>query len=587
MDRGNTNSTQQIIHSAVPVQLSTISRVDLPKLTPASVGVHTEEDTGPDLIDAQYINIHRVPESLVSKSLVTSALSGDLLGHHVVDLGGTTDFSQHAVASQYYDTDDLLTHDDLNDDDRRLAAALVAVQLVQQQKQQQHPTVLTTDLLGTKPITTQLNPVSTVNMDKPEMAAIVGLTNCYIQSVEEEAVQQHLLEEQHSQDERIMKLYQSPQTQQELKLQPLPPLKKVLSSQSMVIRNKYVRPVGIQNIVENQTLEQQLNVIPDEITNVNKTDVMNLDEEIDSDYDVEIRSSRRSLPHKKRIPKKLKAPPARNIHAKCYKCNKCGESFTSQAAFTTHRATHSVPTKRLPATTTFSCELCNKLFSSQIKFFEHLKSHYEPLQPAQLTPLESSPSVISLHNVDPSPTIEDTFTLKTEVLPSQEIKEEVVSTSTLPCPQCGKHFRRQKALETHVSITHSTQEHIEEFSEPEDMMEGIRHVVNIQGADSGEEDNCEDKMRQWKYGEVQEMGMNLQEMCLGLAASESDSEKTKSRRNKQLSCTVCNRSFNHRNSLLYHVRSHSGQRPHQCDVCGKSFFCIKCPKSSYEITFRR
>uniref|UniRef100_A0A1B6CYR8 C2H2-type domain-containing protein n=1 Tax=Clastoptera arizonana TaxID=38151 RepID=A0A1B6CYR8_9HEMI len=346
----------------------------------------------------------------------------------------------------------------------------------------------------------------------------------------------------------------------------------------MVIRNKYVRPVGIQNIVENQTLEQQLNVIPDEITNVNKTDVMNLDEEIDSDYDVEIRSSRRSLPHKKRIPKKLKAPPARNIHAKCYKCNKCGESFTSQAAFTTHRATHSVPTKRLPATTTFSCELCNKLFSSQIKFFEHLKSHYEPLQPAQLTPLESSPSVISLHNVDPSPTIEDTFTLKTEVLPSQEIKEEVVSTSTLPCPQCGKHFRRQKALETHVSITHSTQEHIEEFSEPEDMMEGIRHVVNIQGADSGEEDNCEDKMRQWKYGEVQEMGMNLQEMCLGLAASESDSEKTKSRRNKQLSCTVCNRSFNHRNSLLYHVRSHSGQRPHQCDVCGKSFFASSALK---------
>lgn len=42
---------------------------------------------------------------------------------------------------------------------------------------------------------------------------------------------------------------------QEIKLQPLPPLKKVLSSQSMGIRNKYDRPVAIQNIGENQTIE--------------------------------------------------------------------------------------------------------------------------------------------------------------------------------------------------------------------------------------------------------------------------------------------------------------------------------------------
>lgn len=56
-------------------------------------------------------------------------------------------------------------------------------------------------------------------------------------------------------------------------------------------------------------------------------------------------------------------------------------------------------------------------------------------------------------------------------------------------------FRRQKALETHISVAHPKQEDIEEFSEPEDMMEGIRHVVNIQGTDSGEEDQCDDKLR--------------------------------------------------------------------------------------------
>jgi uncharacterized Zn-finger protein len=39
--------------------------------------------------------------------------------------------------------------------------------------------------------------------------------------------------------------------------------------------------------------------------------------------------------------------------------------------------------------------------------------------------------------------------------------------------------------------------------------------------------------------------------------------------------------FNHRNSLVYHLRSHSGERPHQCEVCGKSFFAASALKVSY------
>lgn len=38
-----------------------------------------------------------------------------------------------------------------------------------------------------------------------------------------------------------------------------------------------------------------------------------------------------------------------------------------------------------------------------------------------------------------------------------------------------------------MSISHPKQEDIEEFSEPEDMMEGIRHVVNM--VPGGDEDD--------------------------------------------------------------------------------------------------
>lgn len=39
-----------------------------------------------------------------------------------------------------------------------------------------------------------------------------------------------------------------------------------------------------------------------------------------------------------------------------------------------------------------------------------------------------------------------------------------------------------------------------------------------------------------------------------------------SKKNEQLTCPHCGRVFNHRNSLVYHLRSHTGERPHQCEV---------------------
>lgn len=57
----------------------------------------------------------------------------------------------------------------------------------------------------------------------------------------------------------------------------------------------------------------------------------------EAEYDNEIQTSRRILPHKKRIANKLKRsqplPTARYLHSKSYKCTKCGEQFLSQSSF--------------------------------------------------------------------------------------------------------------------------------------------------------------------------------------------------------------------------------------------------------------
>ncbi|XP_014293960.1 zinc finger protein 37 [Halyomorpha halys] len=510
------------------------NRLNGTKLGGNTVVVSADTGEAQELIGAQYMNIHRMPENLQKVQLVGDPLSADLLNHQVVELAQGNEFVPGPVGNQYYD-DDLLPHD-LTEEDKRLAAALVAVQLVQQQKQQ-HSNILASELLNGKSMS-PLSPLPNVSMDKPGMAAMV---TSYIHAFDDEtATQQQLLDSQNH--ERMLKMYQpqstSPQLP-EIRLPPLPPLKKVLSNQSL-LRNRYsernlleTTPISDGSRIELTGQSQEELHAKSSFANnrplkgneaSTELQIEDIDEgDSDLETESELKSSRKSLPHKKRIPRKLKTQPNRNVHTK---------------------GANTLPAAKRSA---YSCEICGVASINQAKFFEHLKAHYEP------NLLQATSSTFELKE----PTTEQIETDKN----TAEDENGVLS-----CSLCSRTFKRQKTLENHMAVAHPP---IEEFSEPEDMLEGIRHVVNIQAtADE------EDKIRSWRFNED-----FPSDLCsetdktgdMGDSGDFPDDEKGKKKK-KLIHCPHCSRTFTHRNSLLYHFRSYSGRRLHQCDVCGKGFF---------------
>ncbi|KAK6637553.1 hypothetical protein RUM44_007975 [Polyplax serrata] len=675
--------------------------------------VETEE-----LIPSQYINIHHVPDVVNSKSFLTnsSLLSGNEL---LVDINGDLISSGSIALERYmpHQYEDDLLHDELTEDDKRLAAALVAVQLVTQQKQQSGAHILPMLAPTTLPVTSKL-----VNLNEP-ISVMPSLSGPNKQSGD-----QVIVNTGNVSTEKTGVLQNFVQESEETSLPPLPPLKKVLSKNRYLRQNfnhinqseedhqAHLASLGIHTeqieisteeieIESNDVIKTELNdFIIEEETNI-KTEICEESEQLseeeqesdggvhNSDYENGGDKSKNSLPHKKRIPRKLKnpqkSPPSMSVNAdepghiqlvkiNSYKCNKCSEFFTNVNAFTAHKATHNV--KRTgsgvnqSSPSSFSCELCFKNFTNQWKFFEHLKSHYEPIELdsnslKRVTPTPSKTNVTysdvvvkkEVKNNAPkaktvqSPTVQSPNTKGTTLVktksptasnqvaatpqpvskwpasPSQpqQSQEVTVASSILyqqltqnqteqifwECEPCKRIFRRQKTYETHLSVAHPKQEEIEEFSDPEDMMEGIR--VEVHSDDEKETTEKETTIQKEWYREedlhaaeadLQEMEARTKtvyvdaHMCgmcneayhskaaLNQHISQQHAELmtaiTKTVRRQpdgsakkgSLHCKECGRFFHHRNSLVYHLKSHLGERPYQCEVCGKGFFATSALK---------
>lgn len=227
------------------------------------------------------------------------------------------------------------------------------------------------------------------------------------------------------------------------------------------VNSGYLQIVGSENIyIEKQSLAKISNRYVRQI-NPEKSE----DEKRGSDGDH--KASRKSLPHKKRISRKLKKQTTAIIKVQC---SLCEQSFNSADDLAQHQMlcqTTITPINQ----SSFSCQICNSSFGDQLKFFEHLKSHYEPSNQNQ-----SDTTLLAQEKI--------------EILDPVDKDNIFTSLLNLTCIQCSKTFRRQKALEAHIRDVHQKEE-LNEFSETEDLMEGISVVVE------GNEPHCDSDTKAW------------------------------------------------------------------------------------------
>lgn len=284
------------------------------------------------------------------------------------------------------------------------------------------------------------------------------------------------------------------------------------------------------------------------------------------------------LPHKKRITKKLTIQHQQ--------LNGLPSTNTPSADFSFFNDSHEVPEDIVlenglvgATAPNFHCQLCGQPFDSQYTFFTHLKSHYEtPREEVQQvveklpeTVVSEKPPSLPLDspgmpedNMEFSDTEDMLEGIRNVVDKVQESGDEVEALTKEATSDLWFPNQTEPPQQPQVNSASSPQP---QPSSPTDNIEGILEIAELY---SRKTPSPQPTIRVRKFQSK---------------VFESDSDSVEELPNMRLprkkthACDVCHKDFNSLNALKYHYLSHTGERAHTCSVCRKSFFAQSALKS--------
>ena len=258
--------------------------------------------------------------------------------------------------------------------------------------------------------------------------------------------------------------------------------------------------------------------------------------------------------------------------ARHFQCSYCGRVFSRAGGLRRHILRHVQPSRfQQPSV---SCKLCGQRFLQKKSLNRHMRVAHTPSLARHIRVVTSASSVVQCNSTvaGPTPAKEDTVNLDSlgkhdhsrdlagspetcthhynqqddRITPSKdETPSEKNRKVPVSCPECGSAFFWRSNL-----LRHIREQHHGNKTSSRGWSSGVK---NLQCNRCGR-----------RFSRLSYLRIHLQ--------AHENADKTGGVRSEACLCSQCGQKMSSARLLRIHTLRHTGVRPHQCELCDKSFF---------------